>query len=75
MRTYTIELRADYQTDDKHDVLLEAVREAARTVLATAMMLKDKRDPQISMQVGDMFNKDAEVQLFNDDLQEKPSGE
>jgi len=75
MRTYTIELRADYQTDDKYEILLEAVREAARTALATAMMLKDKRDPQISMQVGDMFNKDAEIQLFNDDLGETPSGE
>lgn len=63
MRTYTVELRADFIEDGKHDILLQAVREAARTMLATAMLLKDKRDPQIALQTGDMFetNKDLNV--------------
>lgn len=63
MRTYTIELRADFMDDEKHDILLSAVREAARTMLATALLLKDKRDPQIALQTGDMFetNKDLDV--------------
>jgi hypothetical protein len=63
MRTYVIELRVDFQTDDKYDITTEAAREMARQLLATAMMLKDKRDPQISFSSGDMFeaNKDLEI--------------
>ncbi len=63
MRTYTIELRADFQDEEKYDILMAAAREMARGMLATAMMLKDKREPQISLQSGDMFerNKDLEI--------------
>lgn len=63
MRTYTIELRADFQDESKYDIMMEAMREMARQALTTAIMLKDKRDPQISLQSGDMFerNKDLEI--------------
>lgn len=69
MRTYTVELRADFVDEDKHDILLAAVREAARTMLATALLLKDKREPQIALQTGDMFqtNKDLDVMEGTDD--------
>lgn len=70
MKTYTIELRADFVDDEKHDILLEAVREAARTMLTTAMMLKDKRDPQIALQAGDMFEKNKDLEILNDELLE-----
>ena len=66
MRTYTIELRADFVDEDKHDILLEAVREAARTILTTAMMLKDKREPQIMLQTGDMFEKNGDIMIFEE---------
>lgn len=74
MRTYTIELRADFQDEEKHDILLTAVREAAQTMLTTAMMLKDKRDPQISLQSGDMFVRNEDILLF-DDSDEDTRGE
>lgn len=64
MRTYTVELRADFQDDEKHDILLSAVRDAARTMLTTALMLKDKREPQIMLQTGDMFERNNDVMLF-----------
>lgn len=70
MKTYTVELRADFVDDEKHDILLEAVREAARTMLTTAMMLKDKRDPQIALQAGDMFEKNSDLEIFNEELLE-----
>lgn len=70
MKTYTIELRADFVDAEKHDILLEAVREAARTMLTTAMMLKDKRDPQIALQAGDMFEKNSDLEIFNEELLE-----
>lgn len=68
MRTYTIELRADFVEESKHDILLEAAREKARELLSTALLLKDKREPQISLECGDMFerNKDLEIMGENE---------
>lgn len=68
MKTYTIELRADFVDEDKHDILLEAVREAARVMLTTAMMLKDKREPQIMLQAGDMFAKNEDIKIFEEEV-------
>lgn len=63
MRTITIELRVDFQENEKYDIVTEAARSSARELLTMALMLKDKREPQISMQSGDMFerNKDLEI--------------
>ena len=65
MRTFTIELRADFQENDKYDLMLEAARATARELLATAMLLKDKRDPHISLQCGDMFEQDRDLEIFS----------
>ena len=72
MRTYTIELKADFQDEDKHDVLLQVAREKARELLSMALLLKDKREPQIAFQTGDMFerNKDLEI-ITADDLENR----
>lgn len=64
MKTYTIELRADFQDEEKHTVLLQAVRATARQMLSTAMLLKDKREPQISLQAGDMFEKNSDLEII-----------
>lgn len=64
MKTYTIELRADFLDEEKHAILLEAVRQTARQVLSTAMLLKDKRDPQISLQAGDMFERNSDLEII-----------
>lgn len=73
MRTYTIELRADFQDEDKYEIMLADVREKAREILTTALLLKDKREPQISLQSGDMFevNKDLELLTEADLLGER----
>lgn len=64
MQTYKIEIRAHFEDGEKYDVLLEQVREAARMIYATAMLLKDKREPQISLETGDMFARNADIALF-----------
>jgi hypothetical protein len=64
MKTYTIELRADFQDDEKHAVLLQAVRQSAREMLSTALLLKDKREPQISLQSGDMFERNSDLEII-----------
>lgn len=64
MRTYTIELRVDFQEDEKYDIMLQSAREMARQMLTVAMMIKDKREPQIMLQAGDMFEKNADLEII-----------
>lgn len=66
MRTYTIELRADFVDEAKHDILLEMARTAARELLANALILKDKREPQISLETGDMFETNKDMFLLEE---------
>ena len=66
MRTYTIELRVDFQSEDRYDLILEATREAAKALLATSTLLQEKRKPQIMMQAGDMFVGTQEIELFGE---------
>lgn len=72
MRTFTIELRADFDNKEKYDMLLHAVREAAHRMLATATLLAEKRKPQIALQCGDMFEGTEAIELFdpNEELSE-----
>ncbi|QIG66884.1 hypothetical protein EVB41_054 [Rhizobium phage RHph_TM3_14A] len=64
MRTYTLELRADFDNDEKYELVLEMVREKARELLAAALMLKDRREPEIALSHGDMFERNKDLQIF-----------
>ena len=64
MRTYSIALRADFVDPEKYELMMEAVRRAAREILATAVMLQDKRPPQVALQSGDMFEREKDLQLI-----------
>lgn len=64
MRTYKIELRADFQDEEKYNLLLDMCRSAARELLGTALLLKDKRDPQMRLEMGDMFSRDENVEII-----------
>jgi hypothetical protein len=75
MRTYTIELRCDFQDEEKYELVLEIVREKAREMLTTAIMLKDKRDPQISFSSGDMFETDKDLTILTPEDLEATGGE
>lgn len=70
MLTFEIQLRTEDYDDDKKQIIVEAMREKAREVYAIAQLLKEKRDPQIMFQTGDMFetNKDLEI-LTADDIE------
>lgn len=63
MLTFEIQLRTEDIDEDKKNILVEACREKARELYAIAHLLKEKRDPQIMFQTGDMFetNKDLEI--------------
>lgn len=75
MKTYKIELRVNFQDKTRYDAILEIVRESARELLTTAMLLKDKREPRIAVQAGDLFMQDKEVMLFAESEGEKEDAE
>lgn len=65
MRTYTIEARVNFDDAEKYDIFLEHMREAARTAMATALMMKDKRDPQVALSMGDMVSREESLDLIS----------
>ena len=55
--TYIIELRVEFADEEKYDHILEMTRQAARDLYTAATLLRDKREPEISLETGDMFER------------------
>ena len=68
-KTYTIELKVNFTEEGKHDVMREALRDAVRTVLTTAMMLADKGKPQVALHSSDFFYGNEALTLEESDAQ------
>ena len=66
LRTFTIEIRADYSEEGKHEVLLTACRDAARTILTTAMMMQERRAPQVALMSSDFFAGNDDLKIEED---------
>ena len=66
MRTLTIELRFDADEEDKHEVLKEAAKAAAKHLYTNALLISTKRKPQIAMYTSDMFAGQEEIALAAD---------
>ena len=67
LRTFTIEVRADYADEGKHEILLATARDAARTLLTTALMMQEKRPPQIALQSSDFFYGNDDLSLVDEE--------
>ncbi len=68
MRQFTIELRVDYEDQDKNGAMKEAMQRAARHLLATAALLKDNQQPEIVIYGEDFFVGREEIPLMEDTL-------
>ncbi len=68
LRTYKIELRVDFDVEGKGEMMLETVKMAARHLISTAMLVGEKRKPQIMIESGDMFSPTEEIMLEDDVL-------
>lgn len=66
MRTLTIELRFDADEEDKHEVLIEAAKSAAKHLFTNALLISTKRKPQIAMYTSDMFAGQETISLAAD---------
>lgn len=78
MRTITIELRVDYDTKEKEEIIMIAAKRAANHLWTQALMIKDKRQPQIALMSGDMFTATEEITMspgLDDEVTEEPEAE
>jgi hypothetical protein len=66
-KTYTIELKVNFTDDGKHDAMREALRDAARTILTSAMMLADRGKPQVALHSSDFFYGNEDFSLEDTD--------
>lgn len=75
--TYIIELRVEFADESKQNIVLDLVRQSARDLYAASQMLKDKREPQISLMTGDMFEKNEDLSILTPEGEEgdTPRGE
>lgn len=66
MRTYKIELRVDFLDKDKFKHLEAAAKTAAKHLYTQALLLQDKRAPQIALEGSDFFSSTEEISLADD---------
>lgn len=71
LKNWLIDLRVDFDTKEQEDLMLTAVRTAAKELLTTARLLADKRKPDISIQNDDMFEGRDQVEMFTPEEKEE----
>lgn len=54
-KTYTLDLKIDFDDSNRHKAMMHIFRKKAREVLTAAQLLADHRPPQIGITVGDFF--------------------
>ena len=67
---FTIEIAVDFNDEggaEKIQMIEQILRSAARQVLTSAMLLQDKRKPQVVITSSNMFEGNREI-LLGDDL-------
>ena len=63
-RTYRIEVKVDFNDDDRHQYVAEIVRRYARDILSSVMLLQDGRKPMVALQMEDSFIGSEEIDLM-----------
>jgi hypothetical protein len=63
LKKYIIEIAVDYTEEGKHEIIVNAARDAARTLLTTAMMMQEKRAPKVVLQSSDYFMGNEDLLL------------
>lgn len=66
MRTYTLELVIDFDTEEQYAVIKEQMTVKAREILAISMLIAGKRKPQIALHSTDFFHGNEDIELVGD---------
>lgn len=64
LMTWTIEVRADFDDPSKNKLLLDDIKQHVKEINATALLLADKRQPQVAFSTSDMFVGSEKIDLF-----------
>ena len=64
LKNWLIDLRVDFDGKEKEEIMLKAVRQAAKQLLTTAELIADKRKPDIAVHADDMFAGREEISMF-----------
>jgi len=73
-KTYSIQLKINFDDDSRHDIAMEMMREAAKMVLTRATLIADNRKPQVVLQSEDYFEGITEPALVTDAEREEAGG-
>lgn len=63
LQTYTIEMKVD-TSDEGHEAMTELVRQYARDMLSSAMLLSPGKSPQIACRASDAFYDTREIEAM-----------
>jgi hypothetical protein len=66
MRTIKIELRYDFDNEEKDEIMRDAARMAAKHLFTTAALVSDRRPPEIMLQGDNFFEGKYEISLAED---------
>lgn len=69
-RTYTLEVKIDFDDESRHDQMRKVLREAGRSAYALAMLLADNRQPQIALRSEDFFEGTQQILIKDDEDEE-----
>lgn len=63
MRTFTLELRVDFDNEDQYETVKQQLLESGRQIYAVALLISGKRQPQIALHSTDFFhgNEDFDI--------------
>lgn len=63
MKTYHLKAKIDFVDAERHEAILQIVRQAAQMILGSALMIQDKRPPNVTLEVHDMMNGTEVISL------------
>jgi hypothetical protein len=55
LTTVKIEVRFDYDSKEKNDIIIAAAKDMAKMLFTQASLIADRRKPSISLECGDLF--------------------
>lgn len=69
MRTYTLEVRADFDDPRKHEAMREALKIFARNIRANVTLLQEKRSPNFLLLESDFDSGTEQIEI--DEVEEE----
>lgn len=66
MRTYSLDLRIDFNDKARHDDIKKAMRRAAKQLFTQASLLSDGRTPEVALRSEDFFEGTSDIEVVTE---------